>query len=169
MKYIPTLLSSIRIPLVIGLFSNSIYIRCAVVVLAMVSDVLDGFIARRFGLTSKLGAIIDPLTDKFFVYMALLLAYRGEQLSGIECLAFVLRDLSLLAFSVTLILCGNLSKHTIAAFFSGKVVTSVQFLILILVSLHIPVPSVLCMLMACFGLASYVELMLRYKKAATTT
>ncbi|AWN47775.1 CDP-alcohol phosphatidyltransferase [Methylobacterium terrae] len=32
--------------------------------LAGISDGIDGFLARRYGLTSRLGAILDPLADK---------------------------------------------------------------------------------------------------------
>src|SRR5947209_2644862 len=43
-------------------------------ILAGVSDAVDGFIARRFGLRSELGAYIDPLADKALlisIYVAL--------------------------------------------------------------------------------------------------
>ena len=34
---------------------------------AAVTDLLDGFVARRFGMTSPLGAYLDPITDKLFL------------------------------------------------------------------------------------------------------
>lgn len=42
----------------------------------MVTDVLDGFLVRRLGQTSKLGVLLDPLTDKLFVVFV-----PGEQSS----------------------------------------------------------------------------------------
>lgn len=36
-------------------------------VLAGVSDAVDGFIAKRFGLSTELGAYLDPLADKLLI------------------------------------------------------------------------------------------------------
>jgi len=40
-------------------------------ILAGISDVLDGFIARKFDLTSKLGAVLDPFADKLMSFTVL--------------------------------------------------------------------------------------------------
>jgi phosphatidylglycerophosphate synthase len=39
----------------------------AVLVLSALTDVLDGYVARRFGLATPTGAAVDPVTDKLFV------------------------------------------------------------------------------------------------------
>jgi CDP-diacylglycerol--glycerol-3-phosphate 3-phosphatidyltransferase len=40
---------------------------------ASITDSLDGYLARRMGLTSKLGAFLDPVADKLIVAVALVL------------------------------------------------------------------------------------------------
>ena len=40
---------------------------------ASVTDSLDGYLARRMGLTSRLGAFLDPVADKLIVVVALVL------------------------------------------------------------------------------------------------
>ena len=40
---------------------------------AAVTDSLDGYFARRMGLTSRLGAFLDPVADKLIVAIALVL------------------------------------------------------------------------------------------------
>ena len=43
------------------------------------TDVLDGFLARRFGLVSKVGAMLDLLADRLLTFCAILgLAFRGN-------------------------------------------------------------------------------------------
>jgi len=42
----------------------------AVFLIAGISDGLDGFIAKRFNLTSRLGAILDPAADKILLISA---------------------------------------------------------------------------------------------------
>ena len=51
----------------------------AVFLFAGISDALDGFIARRFGLITHLGAVLDPLADKLLLISAyVMLAWLGQ-------------------------------------------------------------------------------------------
>jgi CDP-diacylglycerol--glycerol-3-phosphate 3-phosphatidyltransferase len=45
----------------------------SVFILAAITDWLDGYLARRMGLMSKLGAFLDPVADKLMVATALVL------------------------------------------------------------------------------------------------
>ena len=52
-------------------------IALSILLLASVSDYWDGYLARKYSLTSQLGEILDPIADKIlitFVLMALVLA-----------------------------------------------------------------------------------------------
>jgi CDP-diacylglycerol--glycerol-3-phosphate 3-phosphatidyltransferase len=40
---------------------------CAVFVVAAATDALDGFIARRYGMVTKIGRILDPFVDKVII------------------------------------------------------------------------------------------------------
>lgn len=40
---------------------------CAVFVIAAATDALDGFIARRYGMVTKIGRILDPFVDKVII------------------------------------------------------------------------------------------------------
>ena len=54
--------------------SSQMEIAFAVFVVAGVSDAVDGFLAKRFNMTSELGALLDPLADKALlvsIYIAL--------------------------------------------------------------------------------------------------
>jgi cardiolipin synthase len=63
------------VPIVVwAIASSQMEIAFAVFVIAGVSDAVDGFLAKRFNMTSELGAMLDPLADKALlvsIYMAL--------------------------------------------------------------------------------------------------
>ncbi len=71
--------------------------------LAEITDVLDGYIARRFYQKTKAGSILDPLADKFFLISALIILYIvGERYAWDVrfplwlVVAFVARDVILI-------------------------------------------------------------------------
>ena len=82
----PTLLTLLRIalvPVLVLLFyvpyswSN---LACAVIfVLAAVTDIADGVIARKTGQTSRFGAFLDPVADKIMVSTALVLLVQRQE------------------------------------------------------------------------------------------
>lgn len=74
-----TMLRIILVPVLVYLLLHGEY-RAAIWVLlvAGLSDVLDGFIARRFNLCTYLGSILDPLSDKLLIVSSVLaLAWQG--------------------------------------------------------------------------------------------
>lgn len=75
---IPNLISFLRImmvvPIVVLLFREAYAAALLVFLIAAVSDGLDGYLAKRYGWTSRLGSIIDPIADKLLLvscYVAL--------------------------------------------------------------------------------------------------
>lgn len=78
---IPNVLSMLRlvgVPVFLWAILNSHDTLALVVLMASgISDYLDGKIARKFGLTSKLGAVLDPVADRLYILSTLLgLAWR---------------------------------------------------------------------------------------------
>jgi cardiolipin synthase len=78
---IPNLLSFVRLALV-PVFVVLVVLKVdavAVVVLVVsgATDYLDGWIARRWGQVTRIGALLDPVADRLFILTTLLgLAYR---------------------------------------------------------------------------------------------
>ncbi len=72
-----TWLRIVAIPLVVALFympySWADPAAGLLFAAAAITDSLDGYLARRMGLTSKLGAFLDPVADKLIVATALVL------------------------------------------------------------------------------------------------
>ena len=68
MKYIPNILTIMRfllIPIIIIYAIEGNYIGAVIVLtISGITDILDGFIARKFNFVSDFGKLIDPLADK---------------------------------------------------------------------------------------------------------
>jgi len=58
--------------------SGAVVVCAALIVLAGISDGLDGYLARRLGKVSRLGKVLDPLADKLFAgaLVIMLVLYR---------------------------------------------------------------------------------------------
>src|ERR1700751_708501 len=57
---------------------------------AVVTDSLDGYLARRLGQTSRLGAFLDPVADKLVVAVALVLLISKDNRIIIVLMAIVI-------------------------------------------------------------------------------
>ena len=107
---VPNLLSFFRlclIPVFVWLYiAKQDYLwACIVLVLSGLTDLADGFVARRFNSISNLGKILDPIADKLtqgvvliclvarfpFILAALVLFILKEILSGIVTLVVMRR------------------------------------------------------------------------------
>jgi len=93
---LPNVITLVRLALVpvMGylLLSAEYSVALVVFLAAAVSDLLDGLIARRFGLTSSFGATLDPIADKLSMFVAtVLLAWQGLVPLWLA-IAIVLRD-----------------------------------------------------------------------------
>src|SRR5260370_29530747 len=58
--------------------------------LAGITDTLDGYFARKLGLTSRLGAFLDPVAVKLIVAVALVLIVSGDSRWFVVSMAIVI-------------------------------------------------------------------------------
>lgn len=124
-------LSFLRIPLAFLFLSDNAYLRCFAVVLAMISDSVDGYIARRNHSVTQFGAILDPLTDKFFVYFALTVLFFEGRLQLLQMIAMLSRDVVIGGYGLMLLLTGRTKSIVFRSLRAGKVATALQFCVLI--------------------------------------
>lgn len=79
MKHIPNILSIIRlllVPVFIALYTTEHNIAAVIVfVAAGITDVLDGYLARKYDCTSVAGKVLDPLADKLMQFSAFICLY----------------------------------------------------------------------------------------------
>jgi CDP-diacylglycerol--glycerol-3-phosphate 3-phosphatidyltransferase len=127
---IPNFLSFLRLPLaVVFILTESPQGRAAIIVLAAITDGLDGWAARRLGQQSGAGQLVDPITDKLFVLVALATMTARGELAAWMVLLLLARDIyTSFAFFVVL----GMGWHVhFKARFIGKTVTVLQFSTLI--------------------------------------
>lgn len=157
---LPNLISFSRIPLAFLFLQENTTWRLLAIVLAVFSDGLDGYLARRQGLSSKFGTLLDPSADKFFViFVAGILIHEGA-LTFWQALALACRDISVLLFGIYLILRKRFVKYQFRAIWCGKITTLLQFFILFGLTLRIAIPASLYIVFILLGLLSLVELAL---------
>lgn len=93
---IPNLITLVRVMLVPVVFwlmlTGEAKSAFVLFVVAGISDAVDGFLAKRFGWTTELGAYLDPLADKLLIVCIFVaLGFRGE-LPAWLVIAAVTRD-----------------------------------------------------------------------------
>lgn len=142
-KNVPNIISLARIaliPVLFVLFFLKLYIAAAVFfVLLSLTDSLDGFLARKYGVVSDVGKFLDPIADKVLVVSAMfLVAIDGvlDVYSAAVCFTLVVaRDFIISGFRLIAVEAGVV----IAADIWGKLKTfllDAALAVLIVASLH---------------------------------
>lgn len=124
-------LSFVRAPLAFLFISESPALRLAAVFLAMLTDSIDGYLARRNRSVSRFGAILDPAMDKFFVYFALATLYLEGTAAPWQIGAMLSRDFFLCVYGLYMLIMGRWKSIVFRAIRWGKVTTALQFIVLI--------------------------------------
>jgi phosphatidylglycerophosphate synthase len=155
---IPNSLSLLRILAAIALLYVPFPARGPVVLAIIISDFLDGYLARRWHVVSKIGTFLDPIGDKVAALCLSYLFFREQKVNIHELCMLFSRDIALIFFSLYLISRNYWKEWTVRSFFCGKVATFLQGLIFILLCYAVPVPSFLYFLVLIFAFLGFVEL-----------
>jgi CDP-diacylglycerol--glycerol-3-phosphate 3-phosphatidyltransferase len=93
---------------------------------AAITDSLDGYLARRMGLTSRLGAFLDPVADKLMVAVALVLLVSRDPHWVVVLTAAVIigREIAISALREWMAEIGERAK--VAVSWIGKIKTIAQ-------------------------------------------
>lgn len=150
--------SLLRLPLALVFLVQNPVLRCGAVGLAILTDVLDGYFARRYGQTSQLGAVVDPLMDRFFVVFAVGVFISEETIHYSQLAALLCRDAAILLFGLYILWSGRFSYVRYHALWCGKITTSCQFVVLMAVCMGYDVPPAVFGLFVALGLLTLVEL-----------
>lgn len=136
---LPNLLTSLRfvlIPVYIAVFAKGYMIPAFVIMVAAgVTDVLDGYIARRSGQVTRLGMMLDPLADKLMLITVIGSLLISGHISWAAAAAMFLRDLGMIAGGLYFHFRG---KKTVPANWMGKLTTVLFYVAIMLIFFEVP-------------------------------
>ncbi len=155
----PNLLSLLRFPLAFVFLSDSPIWRSIALAIALLSDFLDGFLARKWHQVTRLGRIIDPLADRFFVFFAGAIFLIHGSLSAWHLLAFASREVLLCGLWVLLKLRGQWDAYRCNAATWGKITTVAQMIVLGALVWHIQIPEWVWAIFVALGVLTFIELL----------
>ena len=159
-------LSLLRAPLALVFLVESPTLRLMAILLAMLTDSIDGYLARRSKTTSRFGAVLDPAMDKFFVFFALAVLFSENRIEIWEALMMVSRDFALCLFGLYLSLSGLWQTYEFRAIRWGKITTALQFFVLVGLTFGYAIPSYLYYSFVAFALFGLYELF-QFKKQSS--
>lgn len=131
-----TLVRILLIPVFVVIFlaptPDRSLLAAVIFTVAAVTDLLDGYIARRTGQVTKLGKLLDPLADKLLVLSALILLVNIDRVSAVVALLIIARELAVTG--IRAIAAGE--RLIIAAEVTGKYKMALQVVAIVLLILE---------------------------------
>ena len=126
---VPNLLTLLRFPLAAGfLVADTTGVRLALLGMASASDFLDGWLARRFGRTTRSGALLDPVADKVFMLAAFTAFLANGEITVTQWALLLTRDVAIAIGALVAWLVPGLTPTAFHARMSGKIVTVLQLM-----------------------------------------
>ena len=129
---IPNILSLIRlllIPVFLWFYirEQNYSLAAVVIIFSGFSDVLDGFIARRFKQVTNLGKVLDPIADKITQFDVLVCLLSRFDYMLAPLLLLVIKEIALFTFGLVLY---RKNKCLIGALWHGKLAAMALYFML---------------------------------------
>lgn len=115
--------------------SGRLYWALIVVLLAGLTDVADGYLARKNNQITKVGIVLDPFADKCMLIVVFLSLFLSEVISMEITIAIVIREVAMIVLSGYFHFRG---KKTVPANLLGKLTSVLSYVSLVLLMLKIP-------------------------------
>ncbi len=120
--------------LITDFFEAARYVALAIFIIASLTDMLDGKIARKYNLVTNFGKFMDPLADKLLVCSAMI-AFTGMGIMPAWIVIIIIaREFIISGFR----LIAAEKNVVIAAGMSGKIKTTVQMIMCCLLIARLP-------------------------------
>jgi CDP-diacylglycerol--glycerol-3-phosphate 3-phosphatidyltransferase len=138
--------------------------------LAAITDTLDGYLARRLGQTTSLGAFLDPVADKLIVAVALVLIVSRDPRLLVVLVAVVIigREIAISALREWMAELGHRAKVAVSALGKYKTILQMVGLSLMLYrhdALGLPIYAMGLWLTVCAALLTLVSMIIYLRLA----
>jgi len=110
----------------------------ALLVVAALTDWLDGYLARTLQQTSAFGAFLDPVADKLMVAAALIILMQLDRADTVVAFIIIGREITISALREWMAKIG--AARSVAVSFLGKVKTASQMVAIPMLLYHDPLP-----------------------------
>ncbi len=167
---IPNILSFFRLLLIpailVTYFYYEYYLLSAIfLIISALSDIIDGFIARKFDMVSNLGKILDPIADKLTQIAVLFcLCFKFHQVI-LPALVLVIKEI---ASGIVGLIVVKRIRHNLSAEWHGKLATVLLYAVMMLHLFWTDAPKVLSYILvglSVLGLIlSFTLYIIRYAK-----
>ena len=141
-----------------GAIQNMRYVAAALFVIASLTDMLDGKIARKYNLVTNFGKFMDPLADKLLVCSALICMIELRELPAWMVIIIISREFIISGFRLV----ASDNGVVIAASYWGKFKTTFQMIGVVLLIFNIPALSTLTTIIVWIALALTVISLVDY-------
>ena len=141
-----------------GANQNMRYVAAALFIIASLTDMLDGKIARKYNLVTNFGKFMDPLADKLLVCSALICMIELRELPAWMVIIIISREFIISGFRLV----ASDNGVVIAASYWGKFKTTFQMIGVVLLIFNIPVLSTLTTIIVWIALALTVISLVDY-------
>lgn len=119
-----------------GIMEYVDYIALAIFIIASLTDMLDGKIARKYNLITNFGKFMDPLADKLLVCSAMICLVEMGRIPAWIVIIIISREFIISGFRLV----ASDNGVVIAASYWGKFKTTFQMLMVIVLILDIQMP-----------------------------
>ena len=141
-----------------GANQNMRYVAAALFIIASLTDMLDGKIARKYNLVTNFGKFMDPLADKLLVCSALICMIELRELPAWIVIIIISREFIISGFRLV----ASDNGVVIAASYWGKFKTTFQMIGVVLLIFNIPALSTLTTIIVWIALALTVISLVDY-------
>ena len=141
-----------------GANQNMRYVAAALFIIASLTDMLDGKIARKYNLVTNFGKFMDPLADKLLVCSALICMIELRELPAWMVIIIISREFIISGFRLV----ASDNGVVIAASYWGKFKTTFQMIGVVLLIFNIPALSTLTKIIVWIALALTVISLVDY-------
>ena len=141
-----------------GANQNMRYVAAALFIIASLTDMLDGKIARKYNLVTNFGKFMDPLADKLLVCSALICMIELRELPSWMVIIIISREFIISGFRLV----ASDNGVVIAASYWGKFKTTFQMIGVVLLIFNIPALSTLTTIIVWIALALTVISLVDY-------